>query len=155
VQLPVAARRLAYRAAYRLLQLWWLVGRPSKLGVKCLLTHEDRILLVRHTYGHRAWDIPGGAMRRNEVPLAAARREMFEELGVESAQWTDIGPLNGVFHHRRDTIYCFVAELPAPSITIDKGELSTASWFARDNLPATLGPYVMPILERNGDAQRR
>ncbi len=148
VPLPVAARRLAYRAAYRLLTVSWLIRRPAKLGVKCLLTHQDRILLVRHTYGHRDWDLPGGAMKRREAPLTAARREMFEELGVESEQWTELGSLRGTVDHRRDTIHCFGAELATPAITIDAGELATASWFAPDELPPHLGPYVMAIVAR-------
>jgi argininosuccinate lyase len=144
--LPVAARRLAYRAAFRVLQLSWLLRRPSKLGVKCRLTHQGRILLVRHTYGHRAWDLPGGAIKRNEAPRAAAQREMLEELGVTSDQWTQAGSVRGVVNHRRDTIYCFDAELASPAITIHEGELATASWFDRGSLPPNLGPYVAPML---------
>jgi 8-oxo-dGTP pyrophosphatase MutT (NUDIX family) len=149
VQAPVAARRLAYRAAYRALQLTWLVRRPSKLGVKCLLVNEDRYLLVRHTYGHRHWDLPGGAMKRHEPPLHAARREMREELGIESDSWASLGPVQGTVDHRRDTIYCFRVELPAPTITMDRGELQAASWFASTNFPPNLGPYVLPIVRRS------
>jgi 8-oxo-dGTP pyrophosphatase MutT (NUDIX family) len=148
VQLPVGARRLAYRAAYGALEFSWLVLRPNKLGVKCLLTRADRVLLVRHTYGHRCWDLPGGGMKRHEEPVSAARREMREELGIEAAEWTDLGDIHGIVQHRRDTIRCFRAELPTAAITIDLGELSAASWFKLSALPPELGPYVMPILRR-------
>ena len=43
------------------------------------------MLLVRHTYGPRAWDLPGGAIKRGEPPIDAARREMDEELGLDDA----------------------------------------------------------------------
>ncbi len=144
--LPVAPRRLAYRMAYRLLALSWLLRRPHKQGVKCLLTHDRRILLVRHTYGHRAWDLPGGAIKRNEAPSSAARREMFEELGVEPLRWIELGPVRGISDHRRDTIHCFAGELPRPTLKLDYGELATASWFDPLDLPPQLGPYVVPIL---------
>jgi 8-oxo-dGTP pyrophosphatase MutT (NUDIX family) len=151
VQPPIAARRLAYRAAYRTLALWWLVRRPAKRGVKCLLVNQDRILLVRHTYGHRDWDLPGGAMKRGEAPLATARREMQEELGIE-ADWTSLGAVEGSVDHRRDLIFVFRAQLAEPAITINRAELSTASWFAGSNLPPNLGPYVLPIVSRSAAA---
>src|SRR5437764_3115576 len=91
VQPPVAARRLAYRSAYRVLTVSWLIRRPAKSGVKCLLVNQERILLVRHTYGYRGWDLPGGAIKRHEAPLTAARREMHEELGVEADGWISLG----------------------------------------------------------------
>ena len=78
-------RRLGYRIAYRVLQVFWFVDAPPKQGVKCLLTCHDRVLLVRHTYGSRAWDVPGGAIKRGEPPLTAARREMGEELGLTTS----------------------------------------------------------------------
>jgi 8-oxo-dGTP pyrophosphatase MutT (NUDIX family) len=152
VQPPVAARRLAYRAAYRTLQVSWLVRRPDKRGVKCLLVHRDRLLLVRHTYGDRRWDLPGGALKRGEAPLSAAQREMHEELGVQTSQWTSLGTVEGIFHHRRDTIHCFRAELQSPAIELNLGELQTASWYAAADLPPDLAPYVLPVVTRSDAA---
>jgi 8-oxo-dGTP pyrophosphatase MutT (NUDIX family) len=148
VQPPVAARRLAYRVAYRLLQVSWLVRRPAKTGVKCLLMHRDRILLVRHTYGDRRWDLPGGSMKRGEDPLSCASREMREELGVQVGEWTSLGTVEGIFHHRRDTIHCFSAQLASPGVDLDLGELQMASWFAAPDLPPRLAPYVLPVVSQ-------
>jgi 8-oxo-dGTP pyrophosphatase MutT (NUDIX family) len=141
-------RRLGYRFAYRVLQVFWFVARPEKHGVKCLVTDRDRVLLVRHTYGSRAWDIPGGSIKRRESPLSAARREMSEELGLDGADWGAIGELQGSVDHRRDTIHCFRAELSEPELTIDLGELAAVEWFARGELPQDLAPYVGAVLAR-------
>jgi 8-oxo-dGTP diphosphatase len=146
MQLPVPIRRIGYRVAYRVLQVVWFVRRPEKNGVKCLVTTDDQVLLVRHTYGRRSWDLPGGAVKRGEPPLDAARREMEEELGLGSAAWTAIGQLLGSVDHRRDTIYLFRAEVGAPALTVDLGELAAVQWFERTELPADLGPYVAPVL---------
>lgn len=146
VRLPLAVRRLGYRTAYRLLELIWLLRRPGKLGVKCLLVNHDRILLVRHTYGHRDWDLPGGGVKRGELPLSAARREMGEELGIVAGSWTPLGEVRGIVSHRRDTVHCFRVVLPTSELAVDLGELAAAAWFAPSEIPSDLGPYVRPIL---------
>jgi 8-oxo-dGTP pyrophosphatase MutT (NUDIX family) len=146
VSATVTLRRLGYRFAYRLLQVFWFVTRPTKRGVKCVVTDRDRVLLVRHTYGRRSWDFPGGSMKRREPPLAAARREMTEELGLDGADWDPIGELHGRLDRRHDTIHCFRVELYEPDLTLDLGELATARWFGRDALPDDLGPYVDEII---------
>jgi hypothetical protein len=40
----------------------------------------------------------------------------------------------------------------APTVTINRGELATASWFAGSNLPPNVGPYVLPIMMRSAAA---
>ncbi len=144
--LSVRARRLAYRVAYRILQVVWFVLRPQVRGVKCLITHDEKILLVRHTYGSGAWDLPGGAMRRGESPLQAARREMLEELAIVGADWAPAGEVRGRENHRNDNIYCFVAELATAHVTPDPVELASAQWFEQRALPTELARYVRPIV---------
>lgn len=146
MQLPVIVRRVIYRNGYRVLQVLWLITRPHKSGVKCVLVEGDRVLLVRHTYGRRSWDLPGGGLNRDEPPLSGARREMGEELGIEAAQWRELGIVRGTTDHRRDTVHCFEARLPSPKVTLDLGELAVARWFDRDKLPDDLGPYVAPVI---------
>jgi 8-oxo-dGTP pyrophosphatase MutT (NUDIX family) len=148
VSLYLKLRRLGYRLAYRGLQVFWFVARPSKRGVKCLVTDHDRVLLVRHTYGNRSWDLPGGSIKRRESPLSAARREMREELGLDGVEWVGIGEVHGRVDRRHDTIHCFSAELSDPKLTVDWGELAATAWFARDELPEDLGPYVRPAMAR-------
>jgi len=81
MRLSLHARRAAIRCAYIGLRVYWFLARPQLSGVKCIITHAEDVLLVRHTYGSRSWDLPGGQIRRREVPLETARREMNEELG--------------------------------------------------------------------------
>jgi 8-oxo-dGTP pyrophosphatase MutT (NUDIX family) len=146
VSVTLSIRRFGYRSAYRVLQLFWFVARPRKEGVKCLVTDRDRVLLVRHTYGRRSWDVPGGSIKRGESPVRAAHREMLEELGLDEAQWAEIGQVQGRQDHRRDTIHCFRAELAAPTLTLDRGELETAQGFSRARLPDDRAPYVDEIV---------
>jgi 8-oxo-dGTP pyrophosphatase MutT (NUDIX family) len=144
----VAVRRLGYRLAYASLRVYWFGRRPSVHGVKCVLTDRDLVLLVRHTYGPAEWLLPGGAIKRREIPISAARREMREELGIDIEDWTALGEVTGRVHHRRDTLHCFQAELRDPVLRLDPGELAAARWFSRRELPPRLGGYVHPILAR-------
>jgi 8-oxo-dGTP pyrophosphatase MutT (NUDIX family) len=145
-------RRAAYRLAYGLLRVWWFIRRPQIEGVKCLLTHGEEVLLVRHTYGQDVWDLPGGGVKSGEAPRRAAQREMSEELGLEDADWRDAGTIHGRQSFRYDTVHCFQAELPSRSIDPNLAELAEARWFARTALPSRLGIYAAPVLDARLEA---
>jgi 8-oxo-dGTP pyrophosphatase MutT (NUDIX family) len=145
-ELPVPVRRMGYRAAYAGLRIYWLVRHPGTSGVKCALTDGEKILLVRHSYGPRAWDLPGGALHSGELPVVAARREMEEELGITIEDFLDMGEMVIRESHRDDHVYYFRAELSAPPMTIDRGELVSARWFDRRELPKELGRYARKII---------
>jgi 8-oxo-dGTP pyrophosphatase MutT (NUDIX family) len=147
VRLSIRLRRYGYRLAHALLRVWWFLARPSVSGVKCVLTDGDRVLLVRHTYGPRKWDLPGGTTKRDEQPRQTARREIAEELGLSLDGWSDLGAISGRLEHRRDTMHLFTAELSDPHLTLDLGEIEQVEWFRRDQLPPDLGRYVRIILD--------
>lgn len=62
---------------------------------------EERVCFVtvsRYTTGASSLEVPAGGSD-GEHPLAAARRELVEETGLEAAEWTQLGSiqaLNGV-----------------------------------------------------------
>jgi len=146
VTFAVAVRRQGYRVAFALLRAYWFVRRPILHGVKCVLTDGDQVLLVRHTYGPREWDLPGGAVRRGEPPADTARREMQEELGIAIDSWTPLGDVWAEIHYARDTLHCYRAELRDPAFSFARAELGAARWFPRDRLPPDIKPYVPRIL---------
>lgn len=147
MKLPVPVCRLLYRLAYAVLRAWWFLRRPEVAGVKCVLTQGDQVLLVRHTYGHREWDLPGGAVRRGEPPHDTARREMREELGVAVTDWRDLGVVAATVDFRRDRMHLFHTELAGQPITMDACELAAFEWFDRRALPPERGRFVSRILE--------
>jgi 8-oxo-dGTP pyrophosphatase MutT (NUDIX family) len=135
--------RLAYRVGYQLLRVWWLIARPRKDGVKCLLTRGGEILLVRHTYGKpERWELPGGGVKRSEEPRVAARREVQEELGVDVEDWTYLGELFARIDRKRDRLWCFAAEVGDIPLSLDRAEIAEAGWFHRDRLPTDTGRHV-------------
>lgn len=59
------------------------------VGIGCIVFRGEQVLLVRRGKPPRigSWSIPGGAQHVGETAEAAARRELFEEAGIE------VGPL--------------------------------------------------------------
>src|ERR1700744_4950326 len=143
----IRARRLAYRIAALLLHVIRPLVPIDWGGVKCVLTDRGSVLLVRHTYGNRDWDLPGGGRRRSETHADAARREMGEELGLDGISWRPLGVLHARAEHHRQTLHVFGAEIASPALTLDLAEIATASWFALDALPQDTGLFVRPILD--------
>ena len=145
--LPITVRRAGYRTAYNVLRVYWFVRRPEVRGVKCVLTRGEEVLLVRHTYGDRRWDLPGGRIKRDEPALNTARREMHAELGVRIEDWAPLGLVTGTAEFRRDRMQIFHAEInDGELLEIDRGELATTHWFPRRDLPRDVPKYVPQIL---------
>lgn len=87
---------------------YWRLFKPSTLGSLCMVTSEDRVLLVRQVY-ESGWHLPGGGLKRGESFGDAARREVREETGLSLL---DVR-LFGLYHTRTagksDHIAVFVA----------------------------------------------
>jgi 8-oxo-dGTP pyrophosphatase MutT (NUDIX family) len=138
--------RLAFRIGYRVLRVWWSISRSTKRGVKCVLTRDGQILLVRHTYGdQRRWELPGGGVKRRERPADAARREVHEELGIAVDDLTLLGDLFERIDGKRDRLWCYSAEIGDRELDLDQAEIASAEWFSLDRLPTTTAKYVARI----------
>jgi 8-oxo-dGTP pyrophosphatase MutT (NUDIX family) len=145
--LPVPVRRAGFRVAHALLRVYWLVARPHTRGVKCVVREGDAILFVRHTYGdRRAWELPGGGVKRTEAPRDAAAREAREELGVELSDWRPLGTVHSRRHGKRTTISCFEGRPGGRAVVMDEGELREVRWCAPDSAPEPLGDEARKIL---------
>jgi 8-oxo-dGTP pyrophosphatase MutT (NUDIX family) len=141
------AGRLARRAAYRVLTVYWFVVRPDTHGVKMLIRDGDNLLFVRHAYGNRSiWEFPGGGMKSGETPSQAARREAHEELGVDIAAWEHAGD---VVHRDHATAHLtfMTAPIADRKVRIHRGELAEARWAPGATPPSPLGPHAQAALD--------
>ena len=141
-RLPVPLRRLVYRVGFVALRIGSQIVRPRTRGVKCVVAYGDAILLVRHTYGPKQWDLAGGFCRRGEDFAETARREVAEELGVSIAGLTDIGEELRGFYGRHETLRLFRVDIEDRELTLDRGEIAEARWYARDQLPGPRAEIV-------------
>lgn len=106
------------------------------LGVGAVVLHNDRILLVRNTYGAGSWVIPGGYVEPSETIEAAIAREVLEETGVA----TNLVGLIGVRHRvvpdeDNNAYFIFLLRALSDEIQIDDVEISEAKFLP---LPAAL-----------------
>jgi 8-oxo-dGTP pyrophosphatase MutT (NUDIX family) len=136
--IPAPLHRQLYRLAHAVRLRLWRLGMPRRAAAFVLATDgEGRVLLVRHSYGHPVWALPGGGIGRDEDPQAAAVREFGEELGcaienlrplARTEEAADADDLRHVFVAR-------LAGTPDP----DGREIVEARLFAPDGLPPNLG----------------
>jgi 8-oxo-dGTP pyrophosphatase MutT (NUDIX family) len=122
---------------------------PRVRGVKCVLRGADgQIVWVRHTYGDRsAWELPGGAVRRSESFVEAARRETREELGVDVERWDDVGTIEGRWTGARQELSCCAADWPAgATLDPDPVEIAVARWAPAGEPPGHVGRVTEGIL---------
>jgi 8-oxo-dGTP pyrophosphatase MutT (NUDIX family) len=126
-----------------------MTRRPRPAARILLVDAAGRVLLFRFTPADRPplWCTPGGAVDPGESFAAAARRELWEEVGLdldcgpEVAQRTvDFLTFEGVEvtaderYFRVDVDACEVA--PGGLTDLEKRVLDGWQWFARDQLAA-------------------
>jgi 8-oxo-dGTP pyrophosphatase MutT (NUDIX family) len=123
-----------YKLIHSFLKIYWFIFRPKTRGVICLILSGDELLLIRHTYGHSAWTLSGGGLKKNESKEEAVKREVKEELGLDiTPQY--IGEFTHHPDYKIDTVSCFVARIEKIEPKIDHLEIKDAKWWHIDNLP--------------------
>ncbi len=77
-------------ASSRAAEAAWYAGLPTMFGSAAALFTDPagRVLLVKPNYREH-WSLPGGILEHGEPPHAGCRREVAEELGLDTAP----GPL--------------------------------------------------------------
>jgi 8-oxo-dGTP pyrophosphatase MutT (NUDIX family) len=123
-----------YKFVHLLLKIYWFIFRPETRGVICLILSGDELLLIRHTYGHSAWTLSGGGLKKNESKKEAVKREVKEELGLDITP-EYIGEFTHNPDYKNDTVSCFVARIEKIEPKIDHLEIKEAKWWNINNLP--------------------
>ncbi len=132
-----------------ILRLWRRVPRPVRrrvvrvaspsytVGAICMIERPDgAILLVRQVYRNH-WGIPGGLLKRGEDPTDAARREVFEEIGIAIELVGEPAVVVDAVPQRIDIVYrarpVTLSELD--HVRPHSPEIGAVQWFAPDSLP--------------------
>ncbi|HET9681868.1 MAG TPA: NUDIX hydrolase [Candidatus Limnocylindrales bacterium] len=124
-------------------------GRVAVGAASAVIDGRGRILLVRHTYGPRNWELPGGLSLAGEDPASTAQRELREETGLDLGLGELVGlyfePTHrlGAFFHVTFRILRAAPVLPTPS----SDEVDAADLFAPDGLPRPMSDFTALRIE--------
>lgn len=107
------------------------------VGAICVIERPDgAVLLVRQVYRSR-WGIPGGLLKRGEDPTDAARREVFEEVGIAIELVGEPAVVVDAVPQRIDIVYRArpIALSELDHLGPRSPEIEEARWFEPDALP--------------------
>lgn len=83
------------------------------------------------------WHLPGGGVRRDETPKAAAQRELAEEVGLSTTALLPVGSACGIWDGRRDRVHFFELRLnEIPLLRLDNREIVAARLAPIHELPS-------------------
>ena len=88
-----------------------VVRHPGAVGMVAL--EGDQAVLIeefRAPVGRVLLQIPAGKLNRGEEPLACARREMVEEIGMAAARWTHLSTFTTTPGFSDEMFHLFLAE---------------------------------------------
>ncbi len=120
-----------------------LLYRTGPRGVEVLIVHPSG------PYNRKApWSIPKGLPNDGETDLAAtARRETFEETGVEAGELVELGHID--YKKSRKRVHCFAGPAPADAEPRTASwEVDQASFVPLARARELLHPDQVPFLER-------
>jgi len=138
--MPSKLKAIIYRLGYPVAKAYWFFRRPNTEGVRCVVINQNKIVLIRHTYGNVNWTVPGGGVKKIEGLKEAARREVKEEIGLNLSKIKKVGEIYNNQDFKKDTVHVFVAETEIDALHLDSSEVKEAVWFNLNNLPKDTSP---------------
>src|SRR6185503_20029166 len=116
-------------------------GPRFALGAACaIFDAAGRVLLVRHSYGRRNWELSGGGAEAGESPNETALRELGEETGLSglvvrlTGLYLEVEHERGPFLHVVFRVRIDGGDDPQPA----SPEIEDAGWFEVDALPTPI-----------------
>jgi 8-oxo-dGTP diphosphatase len=114
----------------------WSAWKPTDRATLIFVIEGDRILLIEKKRGLGAGKVngPGGRLEPNETPLAAACREIEEELGVRAIGAVEHGELSFQFADGY-SLHCHVFRAEACEGTPVETDEAVPLWTPIDAIP--------------------
>ena len=152
--IPPPLHRLALRIAQPLRKRWWRLTKPDLQGVSIIgCDPRGQVLMVRLAYGSGEWQFPGGGIKREEAPEAAARRELQEEAGCSADGLKEIARFEEIVFGARCDSWLFAGNILTQP-RADGREVVEARFFPRHSLPMPISNRAQKRLAMWREAQR-
>ena len=124
-------------------------------SVVAVINNRGEVLLQKRPEG--VWGLPGGLLELKESAEEAARREVFEETGVEIGELQLVGVFSGNQYYRKlangDEFYpvtiAYVSkDIKSSEIVRDGKETIDAGFFPLTGLPEQTSPLIKEMIHR-------
>lgn len=108
------------------------------------------MVVVENWLGTGRWSLPGGGVKRDESPVQAARREVYEEVGlmIDPARLRSLGEYTQRDHGLQFRYELFIVALPQrTALTPRPVEIRRAAWLKPSDIEEEMiGPSVREAL---------
>lgn len=86
--------------------LWYIIRTKYLVGVFVVAFRDNEVLLINKKLGlTRGWEIPGGGKDRGFSPVEAAKKEFFEETGLQANELKLVGITSNEGHRDIHVLY--------------------------------------------------
>ena len=134
------------------------IGHDLIIGVGCgiLIENDKGQLLLQKRSDNGQWCIPGGALDAGETYEQAAKREIYEEVGIKAENLRLFGLYSGddrlIKYPNDDVVYSlaviFITDTYTGTISDEDSEVLEHRFFNREDIPEDLfAPDARPILD--------
>ena len=144
--------RMAYRAAYQVMRVYWRLTRPVTRGALVAIWNNGEILLVKNSYVDY-YCVPGGYIQGTETPVEAVVRELAEEVSIQvSPEALKLGrEETHTWEGKTDVVSIFDLDVDErPVFRVDNREVIDAEFFSPQY---ALEMNLFPPLRRHIEAR--
>lgn len=126
-----------------------MIHSKYKLGAAAIILNEQgSVLLVKHSYGHLNWELPGGGNENGESIVETVLREVYEETGLRVVDRHTTGvyyePETGMHHF---IFYCQPQDGTFNDLRIDNNEITEYAFWPPDALPRPISDFTVRRIE--------
>jgi len=107
---------------------------PFTIGVGGVIINREKVLLVKLTYGHKGWILPGGYVKSTETIGEAVRREIREETGLDAEPIEIVSVRSRSEHGRCDIYVAFLVKVLGGELKPDLKEISDVKYFTLNEM---------------------
>jgi 8-oxo-dGTP pyrophosphatase MutT (NUDIX family) len=140
-----------------IMELRKVVGSiPLIMVGSCILLCSNQSLLLQRRSDNGLWGLPGGSMEPGETLEEVAKRELFEETGLEarSLELFDIFSGKDLYYKypHGDEVYnvviAYVCSSFVGTIQEDGDEVHELCFFKFEDIPVELSPPDKPVINK-------
>lgn len=132
---------------FPLARIYWRIRKPVTYGVKVIVQHADKYLIIQNSYGFKRLTFPGGKIEEGEVASHAAIRETKEEVGIRLGEVRKLFDVTSTAEGKVDHVAIFHAVADSDKLSLCEFEIASANWFTKEEIP-DLSPFAEEVWSR-------